>query len=331
MAAVLVWIILLLTALALGLLGLVIPTAVDLSPTFLLTIISAVFLIGLVVLIVATFILLVWIRLHPKRYRAREGPNLAKTERFAATVLAALVGTFALVSLIDLGAARGSLFGSLIPTAEAETSTKTDTGTVSGKKPNVPDPYRSQPLALTEASLRDCFAKSLAIDSDDENFWVSEISKCGQRTDANEPEVLKYMYDRALKKIASAGRIQLAPPLTAEITCPAADLVGFPPRERKNNRSRLQEFRPPPGYRFVNEGAITPIIRTTSNINGGHDSPVFKDGMRAMDVALRCRGEGLGQGRTWHHIELTATIEPDPTRADRQATMLRAAAELFAK
>lgn len=88
------------------------------------------------------------------------------------------------------------------------------------------------------------------------------------------------------------------------VTCPAADVVGFPPRERKHDRSATLVVDAGPG-RVICPGT-SPFVRNVSD-NGGTQGNVQIDEHRtSASLFIGCSGAGLGAGRRWYNAELVA-------------------------
>jgi len=87
------------------------------------------------------------------------------------------------------------------------------------------------------------------------------------------------------------------------VTCGSADVVGFPPRERKHDASGQICLTAPEGRALVNERVTSITVDVLSNNGGEHGNVIAKDEKQAC-VHISCRGAGLGQGRRWIEISL---------------------------
>lgn len=85
---------------------------------------------------------------------------------------------------------------------------------------------------------------------------------------------------------------------SGSVTCPAGDIVGFPPREQKHNRSGEVCITAPNGRVLVNENATSIVARPVSD-NGGSMSALNIKSERQACVSISCSGAGVGQGRRW--------------------------------
>lgn len=93
-----------------------------------------------------------------------------------------------------------------------------------------------------------------------------------------------------------------------EITCAAADVVGFPPRIRRNDERGSLTYRAPSGYTIRNQSISSIAIVNLSQNNGSYGSPSIAPDGASVTVPLACSGKGVGEGRAWQHIKITGTI-----------------------
>lgn len=107
------------------------------------------------------------------------------------------------------------------------------------------------------------------------------------------------------------------------VTCPSAELVGFPPRERRHDRDAVVRYAAPEGWKIVNENVGSVTVRTISSNGGAHGDVTVARGDRSLSVRISCRGKGLTQGRAWQKIEVQGRIRREPTRDDLK-TWIRA-------
>ena len=88
------------------------------------------------------------------------------------------------------------------------------------------------------------------------------------------------------------------------VTCPQGDIVGFPPRTRKHDRSGRIAVSAGAG-RVICPGSM-PEVRNVSD-NGGSRGNFEFDALREnVSIAVSCRGSGPGGGRRWFNADLVA-------------------------
>ena len=75
---------------------------------------------------------------------------------------------------------------------------------------------------------------------------------------------------------------------TGEVTCPSADLVGFPPRERKHNRNGTISLQME-NDRVVCPGSI-PELGIVSDNGGGHGKFDLTNDLSSVSVPIHCFG-----------------------------------------
>jgi hypothetical protein len=95
-----------------------------------------------------------------------------------------------------------------------------------------------------------------------------------------------------------------------EITCPAAETVGSPPKIRRNNRSGSITFTAPPGS--VVQNSIT--VLNMSQSNGQYGAPSISTDGRTVTVPIACYGGDPGEGRSWQRIRISGVTVQVPTQ-----------------
>jgi hypothetical protein len=98
-----------------------------------------------------------------------------------------------------------------------------------------------------------------------------------------------------------------------EITCPSGDIVGFPPRIRRNDRSGSVTYTAPEGTIIQNRSIGSITIENVSQSNGSYGSPSISSDGRTVTVPIACNGKGPGEGRAWQNIRISGMIVRQPT------------------
>lgn len=98
-----------------------------------------------------------------------------------------------------------------------------------------------------------------------------------------------------------------------EITCPSGDIVGFPPRPRRNNRSGSVSYTAPQDFIISNRAINSITIENVSQNNGRYGSPSISSDGRTVTVPISCDGKGPGEGRSWQNIRISGVIVRQPT------------------
>ncbi len=98
-----------------------------------------------------------------------------------------------------------------------------------------------------------------------------------------------------------------------EISCPAGDIVGFPPRIRRNDRSGSVTYTAPEGTIILNRSINSITIENVSQNNGRYGTPSISSDGRTVTVPLACDGKGPGEGRSWQNIRISGVIVRQPT------------------
>jgi hypothetical protein len=101
-----------------------------------------------------------------------------------------------------------------------------------------------------------------------------------------------------------------------EITCPSGDVVGFPPRNRRNDRSSTISFAAPAGFAIKNDSINSVSIENVSQNNGSFGRPTITSDGSTVSVPIACNGKGVGEGRSWQHIKISGTIVRVPRPED---------------
>jgi hypothetical protein len=86
------------------------------------------------------------------------------------------------------------------------------------------------------------------------------------------------------------------------VTCPSGDIVGFPPRERRHNRSGEISVSAPPD-RVICPGSV-PQVTDVSDNGGSRGNVVISPNARTASVPVSCSGAGVGAGRRWFNATL---------------------------
>jgi hypothetical protein len=101
-----------------------------------------------------------------------------------------------------------------------------------------------------------------------------------------------------------------------EITCPAGDVVGFPPRIRRNDRSGAVTYTAPSGFVIQNNSIGSISVQNVSQNNGRYGAPSISADGRTVTVSIACDGKGPGEGRSWQNINIAGVIIKSPTQND---------------
>lgn len=104
-----------------------------------------------------------------------------------------------------------------------------------------------------------------------------------------------------------------------EITCPAGDIVGFPPRVRRNDRSGSVTYTAPAGTVIRNRSIDAITVNNVSQNNGRYGTPAISADGRTVTVSIACDGKGPGEGRSWQNIEISGVIIHVPTQDDMKS------------
>ncbi|MGY3236652.1 hypothetical protein ACVMAJ_003542 [Bradyrhizobium sp. USDA 4448] len=105
-----------------------------------------------------------------------------------------------------------------------------------------------------------------------------------------------------------------------EITCPAGDVVGFPPRIRRDNRSGAVTYTAPAGMIIQNRSLDAIAVDNISQNNGRFGQPTISADNRTVTVPIACDGKGPGEGRAWQNIRISRS--DNPTADARQHQIL---------
>lgn len=92
------------------------------------------------------------------------------------------------------------------------------------------------------------------------------------------------------------------------VECPAADLVGFPPRERKHDRNLDLTLSAGAGRVFCNNPEVSYAVH--SDNGGGRGNHSISNDKSTLTVPIYCRGAGLTQGRRWYDVTVSAKTCP---------------------
>ncbi|MEM6757843.1 MAG: hypothetical protein AAF601_00040 [Pseudomonadota bacterium] len=111
---------------------------------------------------------------------------------------------------------------------------------------------------------------------------------------------LAYQQESAREVVAKGG-----------VTCPAGDIVGFPPKTRKHNRNSTITLAAGTG-RVICPGT-TPTVRNVSSNNGTRGNFEFAADRSSVSMPISCRGASPGQGRRWFNAEVVAQSCPAAT------------------
>ncbi|MGY2811967.1 hypothetical protein [Bradyrhizobium sp. USDA 4506] len=98
-----------------------------------------------------------------------------------------------------------------------------------------------------------------------------------------------------------------------EITCPAGDVVGFPPRIRRDDRSGAVTYTAPAGTIIQNRSLDAITVENISQNNGRYGQPKISADNRTVTVPVACDGKGPGEGRAWQNIRIRGVIIRQPT------------------
>ena len=94
---------------------------------------------------------------------------------------------------------------------------------------------------------------------------------------------------------------------TASVTCPAADIVGIIPKERKHDRSTTVRYVPPPNFSIrVDAARGIPRVVDVSKVAGRIGSPNINEAQ--VTVGISCSGRPLGKGRAWQEVKIEGEI-----------------------
>jgi hypothetical protein len=99
-----------------------------------------------------------------------------------------------------------------------------------------------------------------------------------------------------------------------DITCPAGDIVGFPPRIRRNDRSGSVSYAAPDGYVIQNKAINSITIENVSQNNGKYGAPSISADGKTVSVPIACDGKGPGEGRAWQEIKISGVVIRSPSQ-----------------
>jgi hypothetical protein len=116
------------------------------------------------------------------------------------------------------------------------------------------------------------------------------------------------------KQAAAEAPQQFTQP--GEITCPAGDVVGFPPRIRRNDRSGTVSYTSPEGTIIRNRSIDAITVTNVSQNNGSYGTPSISGDGRTVTVPIACNGKGPGEGRSWQNIQISGVFIHAPTPED---------------
>lgn len=92
------------------------------------------------------------------------------------------------------------------------------------------------------------------------------------------------------------------------VECPAADIVDFPPRERKHDRDYTITI--PSGSNRVICPNPEVSYAVHSDNGGGQGNYSVSSDRGILSVPIYCRGAGLTQGRRWYDLTVSAATCP---------------------
>jgi len=104
-----------------------------------------------------------------------------------------------------------------------------------------------------------------------------------------------------------------------EVTCPAGDVVGFPPRIRRNDRSGSVGYTAPEGRVIRNRSINSITINNVSQNNGKYGTPSISADGRTVTVPISCDGKGPGEGRSWQNIQISGATVHVPTQEEMKS------------
>jgi len=122
--------------------------------------------------------------------------------------------------------------------------------------------------------------------------------------------------DACMAKLQKANEDAQTFERVGEITCPAGDVVGFPPRVRRNDRSSVVSFAAPPGFGIKNDSVDSISIQDVSQNNGSFGRPTISKDGTTVSVPIACNGKSPGEGRSWQNIKISGTIVKVPRAED---------------
>jgi hypothetical protein len=114
--------------------------------------------------------------------------------------------------------------------------------------------------------------------------------------------------DDCLARLQKAYESPQAFSQDGEITCPPGDIVGFPPRVRRDDRSGAVMYKAPPGYVIENKAVGSIGIANISQNNGSIAPATISGDGTTVAVPISCTGKGPGEGRAWQQVRITGVI-----------------------
>lgn len=100
---------------------------------------------------------------------------------------------------------------------------------------------------------------------------------------------------------------------SGSVECPSADIRGFPPQERRHNRSATIIYTPPEGFLIeTRDPDKLPKVTQGHTVGGGSTGPIEYSEDRAS-VLISCRGDGLTKGGTWRNVVITGELYRPPS------------------
>ena len=92
------------------------------------------------------------------------------------------------------------------------------------------------------------------------------------------------------------------------VECKSADTVGFPPRERKHDKSSNITLSAGSGRVFCSNPEVTYAVH--SDNDGGRRNYSMSGDRTTITLPIFCKGAGLTQGRRWYEVTISAKSCP---------------------
>jgi hypothetical protein len=110
------------------------------------------------------------------------------------------------------------------------------------------------------------------------------------------------------------------------VTCPAADVVGFPPRVRRHDRQSILAI--PDEGQWTRCPGTDPHIRELSNVRG-RIAQLPEESGYIVKYRISCTGARLGEGRAWMEAEISVEACPIVTAEKHVQAVIECATPFF--
>lgn len=115
-------------------------------------------------------------------------------------------------------------------------------------------------------------------------------------------ELVRQCVRGELSQFQQTGPIRVE--ATGEVTCPAGDIVGFPPRFRTHDRRSTIVIKAGEGRVFCPDSV--PVLEGESNNGGIRGNFTLNQQKTEISMPIGCNGAQVSQGRRWYKGTLSA-------------------------